>query len=624
MKNNENRDRISNLRNQKNTSKDLLIKRGLLWSLLALVSAVGTVNSHPKESLDEYLKTLDPTTTIRHYKVLQDKYQEETALKENPDTFIRDTQDELAEQFKIVAEVVADLAHEEIITENKLIFAIAILSFVIPNLIDYLFVILITKAKLTTASLNLISNTIEQVELLIISLTKILTGITTIKSQAEINADNFLKKSKPNQSIGTKYQSKIKWLFTEIQVLRRVLTQVKLACQLPIFYSHQRNFSYAYNSLVDFANPRFSHLLRTEVLNTENDSTTLFHFLKLENTSAESWENIMLGLSRNLKQNQGVIINLANRLKVNLDFNNSVTTNSEHYASLENSKIQAKDGDQGKNQANLDVINETYIGNAERIQGFYEYYSIDGIIKLKVFFEIIKTLLNSVQSGELSVDVLTPFDKGQTSLPAQSKSIYVEKINESLSEVLNQASQLVDESDSTKAVPNIQTIKWSKLAQAIASLSHNHLPSELILLLNIAKLLDDNKLFVNLFTNDTINKNSHFTGWQDALETVKMPSQASQYSEIFDPAFLNFLIHFRLSADLSSLINQGQNLNLEQEINKLFNNNIIIQLTNLLDQNSSHDFQSKISNYFTNLLQLTSINSPPKEPQSRQSNQLIL
>ena len=577
--------------------------RTLFWSAITTIGCFGTVEvgqqlkdvtQKPLDPIDiatEYAKVLNPLNTASKFIELQNEQthnQEELA-------------DKLLSEAKVFSELVSELVIEEIIIENTLVVLTNLGAMIIPSLIEILFAILVSKAKLTTFSINKISQAFEQLEKGIYTLvTKLEKVMDNLDPNDATTLSNRLKQelidSNPKKGKQELFKSKTKWLFGEIATLRRLITQIKLSVQLPIFYFHQGNLPHAYNSLTDSASPRFSHLIRGSGGEERGKVKTIFQHeflpgIKAEAGSLEAWEKVTQTLGKKFTREEGKVKRLVTPYITNKDPNPaagieaSLEVESSYFADLSDDyKLYDKKRARyeewtGSDEDYTQIMNERYVGNGERILGFYSYYGVEGVTKLRVLFEVLKLLIDSVANLEvtqISKIKSTTLNLGELSeeIKIKVESTYSEKLNEQKPSIkANEVDMLTDENSlrglylEAVSDPNL---KWREIVKylQLLDLTNGDL-NKLENLLNLATTLDSNSISPYLFLEKLVlkrKKTARFK-WSDTLDSLKMPSWASEFDSIFDPQFLNFLIHFRFQADLDEIGSKfGKQVNLEQQI----------------------------------------------------------
>jgi hypothetical protein len=144
----------------------------------------------------------------------------------------------------------------------------------LPKVQHYLFLILVSKARLTTAVLGKIEKTLGKFD---DNLNKIIYKTTHSNSDfaTRIKRNLDQQESEPKKIINTAS------VIREVQLVWNFLTQVKLSLQLPMMFGHSNSLVHAYLSLNDFASPRFSSSMNPDIDKINSDNSEIVEYRTL-------------------------------------------------------------------------------------------------------------------------------------------------------------------------------------------------------------------------------------------------------------------------------------------------------------------------------------------------------
>ena len=292
--------------------------------------------------LGESTQVLVPYIGILEYAELhqhQDSQNQKKELSLDVNTLIQN-------EFSNISHIIYIFAKEEIYSENLLIYILALSH----RAQHFLFMILVSKARLTTKVNELIKDQLDELD-------------------KKLN--DVLKKANLPQFSNTAT------VIDEINRLRNVITQLKLTVQLPMLYAKTGSAHLAYQGLVDFASPRFSNIfLKTpEEFYDNNDfpNVTGYRTIPGEKPVNEVWDQQMLQYAKFNQSNNNLIYS---------GVNNSLE------GSANGCNVSYSQGNRSK------IINEGEVSKIEQINGYQEFFGEINFGRLRENYEVLNYLYN--------------------------------------------------------------------------------------------------------------------------------------------------------------------------------------------------------------------------------------
>jgi hypothetical protein len=250
----------------------------------------------------------------------------------------------IMDEFEKISQVVYTFFREEVYSENLLIYILAISH----RLQHFLFMILVSKARLTTKVNEIIKNQLGRL-------------------------DDFLNRQLDKINFPQLFNTRS--IVDEINRLRTLITQIKLAIQLPMLYLKAGSMHGAYQGLVDFASPRFSSIFlhHPNSFYDKNDYPNPVHYFSIigEKPVDKVWQSNLNKLSR-----FNSIYNSSVYCAINESLANSVVSNSVNYSTSNRSKI----------------LNEPVVSVVEQINGYGEFFGAINIARLRENYEVLEFL----------------------------------------------------------------------------------------------------------------------------------------------------------------------------------------------------------------------------------------
>ncbi len=533
--------------------------------------------------------------------------EKETTNKDNHDYEHMGAGGLILKELEILSKVLFELAKEEIYTETVLIYLLA----KIPKLQHYLFLVLVSKARLTSFVLKKIETILEKMDN---SLNSIIHKTTNSKSDFGTNIKKLMNKDevKPSKVINTAS------VIQEIQLIRNFLTQVKLSLQLPMMFGHSRSLVHAYLSLNDFASPRFSSELNPDVLDQNSNNKNLkYRTLIGENDVGEEFDNNIQNLSQKLHSENSTIENFWEQVILPSNTNTNLNNIREFWGSKE--PVDK-------------IVNEDKIGDVQRLVAYQEYFGTINTQKIRLMYYTLMSIVDFFANVKLddvnsyltksgydeyngilyrdSVDMKFYSNVGYNTKKNLNKDETKAKglilqIRESLGKSKDtnktEANETEDSQESTTSKGPIQDAKWVELVQSIFLLSRENLDQNtkkwLMEVASIADMysLEDKDLFLENHTDRTVNNLIMF------LKTGE-DEDYSRYEPVIVPAWQ------RVENALNVLMVTNWSKKYEKETNikkseiELLNEYIIrIKQTYLALENSFSELFANVDDFGANL-----------------------
>jgi hypothetical protein len=509
----------------------------------------------------------------------------------------------IVKQWEYLSEVVYNLAKEEVYTENLLVYLTAL----VPEVQHFLFFLLVSKARLTT---NCIRKTQKLSRKLDDSLNKIYNDIANQKlnpallPNPESNPKLALEQSdKQSNKLSTKPFATAK-IFDEIQVLRNLLSQIKIGLQAPMMFARNKSLVDTYNSVNDLGNPRFTSMLLPK--KHEITEKSVYRNMPGEKDNLVVWED---ALKRWYKWTS---IHNQNRQ----DFWNKLGL-GELVKDSQNINVESTQLPVFSDDNRTQIENEEHIGNVERLERYHDYFGFGNVEKLRVMFWCLELI------AKYTMEYV-----GQNSLQTSEHAT-----NKPVPTLENALAKNISEVVWSKSNPN----NWLKILE-YAALIDQKSPDGSVSFFNkdnlqifssFAKIATDYNIPVDTFriqsleiTGNTISSVSYRTKHQ-------MPSWANDLDTVFDGDFLEFLHQFRFRSDLNNL---KQNLTknfpiLQTHKSKLTIDqriNIAVDTLPLQELAKNPYITTKIANYHSQILKIQQYVKSKTKGEENSINQNII
>lgn len=475
------------------------------------------------EPLTEAWKIFIPgMPALEYWHLMHEKQAEIEHKKAEGREHSQEALESMADQLEIISEIVYKLAQEEIYTENVVIYLVTLVSLFYSGLTEWLFFALVGKAKITTAVINKLKDTVVKTEESIGNYFKKLSD--KYKSSEEEFIDSLLAEKalrQGKQPENKDYKSKLQWIFSEVQLLRRGLTQIKIALQAPIFYSHSKNATYVYQALVDSASPRFTHLLQSKEAKKAGHYDTVLQSNILvgeqfEQSDWQVWQAVLTSMNRKGEKFLPALEKYLHLLNPEMTKNSEYTDNRYYYKRwpLVGDKFGYEDmyttmsrdyylevDEQNSTLEQQMIANENTIGNTERIDGMFDYYGIENTTKLKLVFEIMKSLMN-----ELALRI-TPEQIAQI----REGSLWdTDNVLRQIEQYTGYKSGTYENLSKAKPDYSIDTLNWQEIGQYLYMLAPEEYKGFRQSLHELIFILNQYDLPPSLFISDQALARNHF------------------------------------------------------------------------------------------------------------------